>query len=175
MSQNGWGCKGPLEVTLSKPPAQAGSPRTHCPGLCPGGFWVSFRMEIPQPLWELCLSSMLLMSGLNKRNLYFLGKIVKFRKNYIFHLSGKSTASLSKGKQLKSLACLTLSLTRMKYPEWTLNTFHVQSMDNYNSVTPIFFLLLASEGMKMRSTKQEPNGNVKANKVVSMTSVLWRF
>uniref|UniRef100_A0A8D2MLZ3 Transmembrane protein 87A n=1 Tax=Zonotrichia albicollis TaxID=44394 RepID=A0A8D2MLZ3_ZONAL len=31
------------------------------------------------------------------------------------------------------------------------------------------------EGMKMRSTKQEPNGNVKANKIVSMTSVLQRI
>lgn len=35
----------------------------------------------------------------------------------------------------------------------------------------LFFpLLLFTEGMKMRSTKQEPNGNVKANKAVSMSS-----
>lgn len=31
-SQNSWGWKGPLEVTCSKPPAQAGPPRTGCAG-----------------------------------------------------------------------------------------------------------------------------------------------
>jgi len=36
----------------------------------------------------------------------------------------------------------------------------------------LFFpLLLFSEGMKMRSTKQEPNGIVKANKAVSISSL----
>lgn len=36
-SQNG--CKEPLEITLSKPPAQAGSPRASCQ-LCSVKFWV---------------------------------------------------------------------------------------------------------------------------------------
>jgi len=48
-------------------------------------------------------------------------------------------------------------------------------MNNYSSLTPIFFLLLSSEGMKMRSTKQEPNGNVKANKAVSIPSLPQRI
>lgn len=37
-SQNGRGWMGPLEVTLSNPPAQAGSPRAGCPGPHPDGF-----------------------------------------------------------------------------------------------------------------------------------------
>jgi len=36
-SQNGRGWKGPLWVTQSNPPAQAGSPRAGCTGPCPGG------------------------------------------------------------------------------------------------------------------------------------------
>lgn len=37
-SQNGWGWEGPLEVILSNPPAQAGSPRAGWQGSCPEGF-----------------------------------------------------------------------------------------------------------------------------------------
>ena len=53
-SQNSWGWKEPLEVILSNPfnlPAQAGPPRAGCPGPCPDSFWISPRMDTPQPLW----------------------------------------------------------------------------------------------------------------------------
>lgn len=46
-SQNGWGGKGPLEVTCSMAPAQARPSRTGCPGLCRGSFWVSSRWGTP--------------------------------------------------------------------------------------------------------------------------------
>ena len=36
-SQHGGGWKGPLWVTQSNPPAEAGSPRAGCTGPCPGG------------------------------------------------------------------------------------------------------------------------------------------
>ena len=36
-SQNGRGWKGPLWVTQSNPPAEAGSPTAGCRGPCPGG------------------------------------------------------------------------------------------------------------------------------------------
>jgi len=36
-SQNVRGWKGPLWVTQSNPPAEAGSPRAGCTGPCPGG------------------------------------------------------------------------------------------------------------------------------------------
>lgn len=45
-SQNGWGCKGPLEVIWPKVPAKALSPRAGCPGPCPDGCSVSPRMIV---------------------------------------------------------------------------------------------------------------------------------
>jgi len=39
--QNGRGWKGPLWVTQSNPPAEAGSPRAGCTGPCPGRVWIS--------------------------------------------------------------------------------------------------------------------------------------
>ena len=36
-SQNSRGCQGPLWVTQSNPPAEAGSPTAGCTGPCPGG------------------------------------------------------------------------------------------------------------------------------------------
>ena len=45
--QNRWGWKGPLEITSSNLPAQAGSARAGCPVR----FLISARMETPPPLW----------------------------------------------------------------------------------------------------------------------------
>lgn len=39
------------------PPAQTEQPMAGCPGLCPGGFWMSPWMETPQPPWIACLSA----------------------------------------------------------------------------------------------------------------------
>jgi len=49
--QNGWSWKGPLEVTWSTRPTQAGPLRARCPGACPSSFWISLTMEKPLPLW----------------------------------------------------------------------------------------------------------------------------
>lgn len=46
-SQNHLGWKGPHEIILSKPPAQAVSARTGCPGPCQFRFWISPRMDHP--------------------------------------------------------------------------------------------------------------------------------
>lgn len=56
-SQDVWGWKGPLEIILSYFPAQAGTCRTSSPGPRPQGFWISPKMEAPQPLGNLCLCS----------------------------------------------------------------------------------------------------------------------
>ena len=56
-SQDSWGWKGPLEVIWSNPFAQAWPPTAGCPGLRPDSFWVSPRMETPQPLWAACASA----------------------------------------------------------------------------------------------------------------------
>lgn len=37
-------------------PAQAGSSRSSCPGLCPVGCWVSPKMETLDPIWATCAS-----------------------------------------------------------------------------------------------------------------------
>ena len=50
-SQNGWSWKGPLEIILFNPSAQTGPPKASCPWSCPDGFWISLRMETPQPPW----------------------------------------------------------------------------------------------------------------------------
>jgi len=50
-SQNVRGWKGPLWVTQSSPPAEAGSPRAGCTGPHPGGAWISPEKETPQPPW----------------------------------------------------------------------------------------------------------------------------
>ena len=50
-SQNGVGWKGALEIIWPKPTARAGPPTAGCPGPCPDGFWISPRMETPQPPW----------------------------------------------------------------------------------------------------------------------------
>lgn len=43
-----------LEVIRSNLTVQAGSPRAGCPGPCPGGIWISPRMESLQPLRATC-------------------------------------------------------------------------------------------------------------------------
>jgi len=53
-SQNGWGWKGPLEVTWSTIPAQAGPPTTSCPRPCSYSFWTPPKLETPQPLRATC-------------------------------------------------------------------------------------------------------------------------
>jgi len=35
---------------------RTGSPRSGCPGQCQISFWMSPRLETPQPLWETCCS-----------------------------------------------------------------------------------------------------------------------
>ena len=57
-SQNGRGWKGPLWVTQSNPPAEAGSPTVGCTGPCPGGSWISPEKETPQPLWAACSTAL---------------------------------------------------------------------------------------------------------------------
>lgn len=43
----------------SNSPAQAGTPRAACPGLCPDGFfWIYPIMETPQPVWETSASAL---------------------------------------------------------------------------------------------------------------------
>ena len=56
-SQNSRGWKGPLWVTQSNPPAQAGSPRAGCTGPWSGGSWISPEKETPQPPWAACSSA----------------------------------------------------------------------------------------------------------------------
>ena len=56
-SQNARGWKGPLWVTQSSPPAEAGSPTAGCTGPCPGGAWISPEKETPQPPWVACSSA----------------------------------------------------------------------------------------------------------------------
>ena len=51
ITQNSRGWKGPLWVTQSNPPAEAGSPTASCTGPCPGGSGISPEKETPQPLW----------------------------------------------------------------------------------------------------------------------------
>lgn len=50
-SQTGWAWKGPLEVTQSKPPAQAGPSGAGSPGPGPNCVWVPPSRE---PLWASC-------------------------------------------------------------------------------------------------------------------------
>jgi len=56
-SQNGRGWKGPLWVTQSNPPAQAGSPRAGCTAPRPGRAGISPEKETPQPPWAACSSA----------------------------------------------------------------------------------------------------------------------
>ena len=53
-SQNSRGWKGPLWVTQSNPPAEAGAPRAGCTGPRPGGAGISPEKETPQPPWAAC-------------------------------------------------------------------------------------------------------------------------
>ena len=53
-SQNGQGWKGPLGVTQSNPPAEAGSPTVGCRGPCPGGAGISPEKETPQAPLAAC-------------------------------------------------------------------------------------------------------------------------
>lgn len=57
-SENGWGWKGPVEVTWSNLPAPA-KPTTKagCLGPCPDDSWVPAHMETPQPLQAACASA----------------------------------------------------------------------------------------------------------------------
>jgi len=48
-SQNGRGWKGPLGITQSNPPAEAGSPRAGCIGPRPGGVEYRQRMRLHSP------------------------------------------------------------------------------------------------------------------------------
>ena len=56
-SQTGRGWKGPLWVTQSNPPTEAGSPRAGCTGPCPGRSRISPEKETPQPPWAACSSA----------------------------------------------------------------------------------------------------------------------
>ena len=56
--QNVRGWKGPLWVTPTNPPAEAGSPRAGCTGPRPGGAGISPEKETPQPPWAACSSAL---------------------------------------------------------------------------------------------------------------------
>jgi len=49
--------KGPLWVTQSNPPAEAGSPTAGCRGPCPGGSGISPEKETPPAPWAACSSA----------------------------------------------------------------------------------------------------------------------
>jgi len=53
----GWGWKGPLELILSNPSAQAGTLTAGCPGLSPDNIWISPRRQTVQPLRATCASA----------------------------------------------------------------------------------------------------------------------
>lgn len=96
-------------VQLVHTSAQVGPPRARCP--CPDGFWVSLRMEIPQPPKQ----PVLLLNASHIRKKTFLTFIQKFPDSHLCHFlwtcqlwrswKNKSNPSVLLSVSISSLVC----------------------------------------------------------------------
>lgn len=86
-SQTGWGWKGPLQVMISKLPAQAGVPRASCWRPCLHGFWISPRTDstIPRAIFTSIWSPSLWRPADDFLVLYVAG--FDFQSQFLYYLS----------------------------------------------------------------------------------------